>query len=75
MKIAKIAKIAIKTDSGKVKTARIGKSHADIGGAGQHGFITDTGVFVGRTAGAGIAKAAKQVPASIKQLHSHHLKK
>jgi hypothetical protein len=73
--MTRIVKIAVKPRTGALKTAPIGKSHADIGGAGQHGFITNTGDFVGRTAGARIAKAAKQVPAKIKQLHSHHLKK
>ena len=71
----KIKKIAIKTPSGKVKAAPIGKRHKDIKAEGQHGFIDSTGKFVGRTEGAKIAKKAKQTTIKSKQLHSSNLDK
>ena len=65
---------AIKTSSGKiVPAAKKGLKHKDIGVTGQRGFKTDSGKFVNRTEGAKIAKAAGQVPKSVKFLHSEHL--
>ena len=70
----KIDRPAIKTSSGKVvPAAKKGLKHKDIDAAGQRGFKTDGGKFVNRTQGARIAKAAGQVPKSVKALHSHHL--
>ena len=71
----KIKKIAIKTPSGAVKTAPIGKAHADIHTAGQRGFVTTGDKFVGRVEAGKIAKKAGQVkvmPSS--KLHSSNLK-
>lgn len=67
---------AIKTSSGKVVPAACkGLKHKDIDATGQRGFKTDSGKFVNRSEGAKIAKAAGQVPKSVKSLHSHHLNK
>ena len=57
----KITAIAKKPVSGKIKTAPIGKTHAQIKGRGEHGFIDSQGKFEGRKAAAKIATKAHQV--------------
>lgn len=72
----KIDRPAIKTPAGKVVRApRKGMHHDDINASGKRGFVTNTGKFVGRSEGAKIAKAAKQVGSSVKSLHSRNLNK
>ena len=74
--MTKITKVAIKTSSGKIKTAPIGKEHKDIAATGQHGFITSGGTFVNREKGGKIATKAGQAKGmQTKFLHSTNLKK
>ena len=68
--MSRITKIAIKTPTGKIKTAPVGKTHADIGVKGEHGFIA----YVGRKDGAKIAKKSGQTTTKAKLLHSTMLK-
>jgi hypothetical protein len=69
-----VQKIAIKTPTGKVKTAPVGKHHRDIPHAkGQHGFIVD-GKFTGRKEAAKVAAKSGQSKSPVKSLHSKNLK-
>jgi len=69
----KVTKVAMKTPSGKIKTAPIGKTHASMHTTGQHGFILSDGSFAGREKAAKVANKAGQVV--VKKLYSTNLKK
>lgn len=69
----KIEKIAIKTPSGKIKTASIGKSHNDLHTQGKRGFVSSGREFMNRKEGAKVANKAHQT-SGVKSLHSHNLK-
>jgi hypothetical protein len=73
--MTRISRIAIKTPSGKVKTAPIGKHHIDLGATRKdvRGFIAD-GKFVGHSAAAKIADKSHQIKKPVKKLHSSNLK-
>jgi hypothetical protein len=75
----KIEKVALKKKDGTIKTAALGKRHADVKPKGsaaksKHGFIDSKGKFVSRTEGAKIATKAKQTKNKTKSLHSTELK-
>lgn len=53
----------------------MGKTHADIPGAGRHGFIENDGKFHDRPQAAKVANKAKQTKTKVRKLHSTDLKK
>jgi hypothetical protein len=70
----KIHRPARKQPNGKVIVApRPGMRHVEIAPAGERGFVTSDGDFVGREEGAKIAIAAGQVPDTVSRLHSEDL--
>ena len=74
MKTVKVP--AIKKTDGKIVKAKSKKeSHDDLDTKGTRGFILSEGSFAGREKAATVAKAAKQVPKTIKKLHSEDLRK
>ena len=67
---------AVKKTSGKVVKAKSKQqSHDDLKTEGQRGFILSDGKFAGREEAATVAKKAKQVPKTVKKLHSEDLRK
>ena len=75
----KVEKVALKTKDGKVRTAPVGKRHADVKPKGsaaraQHGFVDSNGKFLNRKEGAKVATKAKQTKSKTKNLHSTDLK-
>ena len=74
MKTVKVP--AVKKTSGKVVKAKSKQqSHDDLKTEGQRGFILSDGTFAGREEAATVAKKAKQVPKTVKKLHSEDLRK
>jgi hypothetical protein len=74
MKTVKVP--AIKKSSGKVVKAKSKQqSHAELETKGERGFILSDGKFAGREEAATVAKKAKQVPKTVKKLHSEDLRK
>ena len=74
MKTVKVP--AIKKSDGKIVKAKSKKeSHDDLNTEGKRGFILSDGKFAGREEAATVAKKAKQVPKTIKKLHSEDLRK
>ena len=74
MKTVKVP--AIKKTDGKIVKAKSKKeSHNDLNTEGKRGFILSDGKFAGREEAATVAKKAKQVPKTIKKLHSEDLRK
>lgn len=75
--MTKVSKVAIKTPSGKVKSAKPPAHHADLKAKGKRGFLLSDGKFVNRTEGGKVAKKAKQVAAIERNpfLHSSDLAK
>jgi hypothetical protein len=74
MKTVKVP--AIKKTDGKIVKAKSKKeSHDDLNTEGKRGFILSDGKFAGREEAATVAKKAKQVPKTIKKLHSEDLRK
>jgi len=74
MKTVKVP--AIKKTDGKIVKAKSKKeSHDDLNTEGKRGFILSDGRFAGREEAATVAKKAKQVPKTIKKLHSEDLRK
>ena len=74
MKTVKVP--AVKKSDGKIVKAKSKKeSHDDLNAEGKRGFILSDGKFAGREEAATVAKKAKQVPKTIKKLHSEDLRK
>ena len=74
MKTVKVP--AVKKSDGKIVKAKSKKeSHNDLNTEGKRGFILSDGKFAGREEAATVAKKAKQVPKTIKKLHSEDLRK
>ena len=74
MKTVKVP--AVKKSSGKVVKAKSKQqSHNDLETKGERGFILSDGKFAGREEAATVAKKAKQVPKTVKKLHSEDLRK
>ena len=74
MKTVKVP--AVKKSAGKIVKATSNKeSHDDLSTEGKRGFILSDGKFAGREEAATVAKKAKQVPKTIKKLHSEDLRK
>ena len=75
--VVKTVKVpAVKKTSGKVVKAKSKQqSHDDLKTEGQRGFILSDGTFAGREEAATVAKKAKQVPKTVKKLHSEDLRK
>ena len=74
MKTVKVP--AIKKTDGKIVKAKSKKeSHDDLNTEGKRGFILSDGKFAGREEAATVAKKAKQVPKTIKKLHSEDLRR
>lgn len=72
----KVVVPAIKKSSGKVVKAKSKQqSHDDLETKGERGFILSDGTFAGREKAATVAKKAKQVPKTVKKLHSEDLRK
>ena len=74
MKTVKVPAIK-KTDEKIVKAKSKKESHDDLNTEGKRGFILSDGKFAGREEAATVAKKAKQVPKTIKKLHSEDLRK
>ena len=74
---AKSVKVpAVKKTSGKVVKAKSKQqSHDDLETKGERGFVLSDGKFAGREEAAEVAKKAKQVPKTVKKLHSEDLRK
>jgi hypothetical protein len=76
MATKKVVVPAIKKTNGKVVKAKSKQqSHDDLHTTGERGFIISDGSFAGREKAATVAKKAKQVPKTIKKLHSEDLRK
>ena len=76
MATKKVSVPAVKKTSGKVVKAKSKQqSHDDLKTEGERGFIPSDGTFAGRKKAATVAKKAKQVPKTIKKLHSEDLRK
>ena len=74
MKTVKVP--AVKKSDGKIVKAKSkNESHDDLNTEGKRGFILSDGKFTGREEAATVAKKAKQVPKTIKKLHSEDLRK
>ena len=74
MKTVKVP--AVKKSDGKIVKAKSKKeSHDDLNTEGKRGFILSDGKFAGREEAATVAKKAKQVPKTIKKLHSEDLRR
>ena len=74
MKTVKVP--AVKKSDGKIVKAKSKKeSHDDLNTEGKRGFILSDGKFAGREEAATVAKKAKQVPKTIKKLHSEDFRK
>jgi hypothetical protein len=72
----KVVVPAVKKSDGKVVKAKSKKqSHADLETKGERGFVLSDGKFAGREEAATVAKKAKQVPKTVKNLHSSDLRK
>ena len=67
---------AVKKKDGKVVKAPSKQyAHKDLETKGERGFILSDGKFAGREEAATVAKKAKQVPKTVKKLHSEDLRK
>ena len=67
---------AVKNKDGKVVKAPSKQyAHKDLETKGERGFILSDGKFAGREEAATVAKKAKQVPKTVKKLHSEDLRK
>lgn len=67
---------AVKKSDGKVVKAKSKQqSHDDLKTEGQRGFVLSDGTFAGREKAATVAKKAKQIPKTVKKLHSEDLRK
>lgn len=76
MATKKVVVPAVKKSDGKVVKAKSKKeSHDDLNTEGTRGFILSDGTFAGREKAATVAKKAKQVPKTVKKLHSEDLRK
>jgi hypothetical protein len=76
MATKKVSVPAVKKTSGKVVKAKSKQqSHDDLKTEGERGFILSDGTFAGREKAATVAKKAKQVPKTVKKLHSEDLRK
>ena len=75
MATKKVSVPAVKKTSGKVVKAKSKQeSHDDLKTEGQRGFVLSDGTFANRTESAKVAKKAKQVPKTVKKLHSEDLR-
>jgi hypothetical protein len=76
MATKKVSVPAVKKTSGKVVKAKSKQeSHDDLKTEGQRGFVLSDGTFANRGESAKVAKKAKQVPKTVKKLHSEDLRK
>lgn len=64
-----------KKDGTVVKAKSKQQSHDDLNTEGLRGFVLSDGKFAGREKAAEVAKKAKQVPKTVKKLHSEDLRK